>query len=210
MARTPTCHAPAAAQRACSASLHRYADHERLKPAAECAPREYPKPDGQITFDINTSLFRWGRGLLLLLLALLLPLLLLQGLGHFARQAGGSAARLGSAWRCGFQMVAPRSPSPAVGSLPAGAKPTMSTTSRRTCASSTPSCQRCAGRDWSGPGVWGGPSAARAVSPSKPSVACPVQLTLPYPSLPSHTWQVVNLPVYDGPEARYCPAGGML
>ena len=50
-----------------SASLHRYADHERLKPAAECAPREYPKPDGQITFDINTSLFRWGRGLLLLL-----------------------------------------------------------------------------------------------------------------------------------------------
>jgi electron-transferring-flavoprotein dehydrogenase len=37
---------------------HRYADHERLKPAAECAPREYPKPDGQITFDLNTSLFR--------------------------------------------------------------------------------------------------------------------------------------------------------
>lgn len=50
--------------------------------------------------------------------------------------------------------------SPALGSLPAGAKPTTSTTSRRTCASSTPSCQRCAGGDWSG--LVGGAPAVRA------------------------------------------------
>ncbi|KAI3438297.1 hypothetical protein D9Q98_000731 [Chlorella vulgaris] len=37
---------------------HRYADHEKLKLAADCTPREYPKPDGEITFDINTSLYR--------------------------------------------------------------------------------------------------------------------------------------------------------
>ena len=42
----------------------RYADHERLRPAAECAPREYPKPDGTITFDLNTSLFRRAQPLL--------------------------------------------------------------------------------------------------------------------------------------------------
>ncbi|PSC72345.1 Electron transfer flavo -ubiquinone mitochondrial [Micractinium conductrix] len=37
---------------------HRYADHEKLKPAAGFSPKEYPKPDGKLTFDINTSLFR--------------------------------------------------------------------------------------------------------------------------------------------------------
>lgn len=37
---------------------HRYADHDKLKLAADCTPREYPKPDGKITFDINTSLYR--------------------------------------------------------------------------------------------------------------------------------------------------------
>jgi hypothetical protein len=38
---------------------HRYSDHEKLRPAANCAPRDYPKPDAQITFDLNTSLFRF-------------------------------------------------------------------------------------------------------------------------------------------------------
>ena len=37
---------------------HRYADHEKLKPAAGFSPKEYPKPEGKLTFDINTSLFR--------------------------------------------------------------------------------------------------------------------------------------------------------
>lgn len=37
----------------------RYSDHEKLRPAANCAPRDYPKPDAQITFDLNTSLFRF-------------------------------------------------------------------------------------------------------------------------------------------------------
>lgn len=37
---------------------HRYGDHEKLRPAEGFTPREYPKPDGKITFDINTSLFR--------------------------------------------------------------------------------------------------------------------------------------------------------
>src|SRR5699024_4174500 len=29
-----------------------HADHEQLKPAAECKPIEYPKPDGKVTFDL--------------------------------------------------------------------------------------------------------------------------------------------------------------
>ncbi|KAL6781650.1 FUO1 [Auxenochlorella protothecoides x Auxenochlorella symbiontica] len=39
---------------------HRRPDHEALAPAAQAAPREYPKPDGSLTFDLNTSLFRSG------------------------------------------------------------------------------------------------------------------------------------------------------
>ena len=39
---------------------HRRADHEYLRPAAECAPRAYPKPDGLLTFDVATSLHRSG------------------------------------------------------------------------------------------------------------------------------------------------------
>ncbi|KDD76408.1 electron transfer flavoprotein-ubiquinone oxidoreductase [Helicosporidium sp. ATCC 50920] len=39
---------------------HAKADHECLKPAHECTKREYPPPDGKLTFDINTSLFRSG------------------------------------------------------------------------------------------------------------------------------------------------------
>ncbi len=36
---------------------HRKADHESLKPAAECAPIAYPKPDGKISFDRLSSVF---------------------------------------------------------------------------------------------------------------------------------------------------------
>lgn len=39
-------------------TIHRTkADHECLKPAAECAKIEYPKPDGKITFDRLSSVF---------------------------------------------------------------------------------------------------------------------------------------------------------
>ncbi len=39
-------------------TLHRTkADHEKLKPAAECAPIDYPKPDNRITFDKLSSVF---------------------------------------------------------------------------------------------------------------------------------------------------------
>ena len=34
---------------------HHGADHLQLKKASECAPIEYPKPDGEITFDKLTS-----------------------------------------------------------------------------------------------------------------------------------------------------------
>jgi electron-transferring-flavoprotein dehydrogenase len=30
---------------------HKHADHEMLKPASQCKPIEYPKPDGKLTFD---------------------------------------------------------------------------------------------------------------------------------------------------------------
>ncbi|MES2741481.1 MAG: electron transfer flavoprotein-ubiquinone oxidoreductase [Pseudomonadota bacterium] len=36
---------------------HSYADHECLKPAAQCQPIVYPKPDGKITFDKLSSVF---------------------------------------------------------------------------------------------------------------------------------------------------------
>jgi len=39
-------------------TLHRTkADHEKLKPAAECTPIAYPKPDNAITFDKLSSVF---------------------------------------------------------------------------------------------------------------------------------------------------------
>ena len=39
-------------------TVHRKeADHTRLKPAAECQPIAYPKPDGQLTFDRLSSVF---------------------------------------------------------------------------------------------------------------------------------------------------------
>ena len=34
-----------------------HADHEYLKPAAECKPIAYPKPDGKLTFDRLSSVF---------------------------------------------------------------------------------------------------------------------------------------------------------
>ncbi len=36
---------------------HRHRDHEMLKPAAQCAPIVYPKPDGKLTFDRLSSVF---------------------------------------------------------------------------------------------------------------------------------------------------------
>lgn len=36
---------------------HRKADYESLKPASECKPIEYPKPDGVISFDRLSSVF---------------------------------------------------------------------------------------------------------------------------------------------------------
>ncbi|MCA3237096.1 MAG: electron transfer flavoprotein-ubiquinone oxidoreductase [Curvibacter sp.] len=39
-------------------TIHRKeADHTRLKPAADCTPIAYPKPDGQLTFDRLSSVF---------------------------------------------------------------------------------------------------------------------------------------------------------
>jgi electron-transferring-flavoprotein dehydrogenase len=36
---------------------HRHADHEALRPASECRPIDYPKPDGKLTFDRLSSVF---------------------------------------------------------------------------------------------------------------------------------------------------------
>jgi len=36
---------------------HRHADHECLRPASECRPVDYPKPDGKLTFDRLSSVF---------------------------------------------------------------------------------------------------------------------------------------------------------
>jgi len=38
-------------------TLHLTADHSKLKPAAQCTPIEYPKPDGVLTFDRLSSVF---------------------------------------------------------------------------------------------------------------------------------------------------------
>jgi electron-transferring-flavoprotein dehydrogenase len=38
-------------------TLHNTADHSKLKPAAECQPISYPKPDGVLTFDKLSSVF---------------------------------------------------------------------------------------------------------------------------------------------------------
>ena len=36
---------------------HQHTDHEMLKKASECEPIEYPKPDGKVSFDRNSSVF---------------------------------------------------------------------------------------------------------------------------------------------------------
>ncbi|WJF91311.1 electron transfer flavoprotein-ubiquinone oxidoreductase [Paraburkholderia bonniea] len=36
---------------------HKHADHEKLRPAAQCQPIAYPKPDGKLTFDRLSSVF---------------------------------------------------------------------------------------------------------------------------------------------------------
>ena len=38
-------------------TLHHHADHLQLKPAAQCQPINYPKPDGVLTFDKLSSVF---------------------------------------------------------------------------------------------------------------------------------------------------------
>lgn len=38
-------------------TLHNSADHDKLKPAAECPKIDYPKPDGKLTFDRLSSVF---------------------------------------------------------------------------------------------------------------------------------------------------------
>jgi electron-transferring-flavoprotein dehydrogenase len=39
-------------------TLHRqFADHEKLKPASQCAPITYPRPDGVLTFDRLSSVY---------------------------------------------------------------------------------------------------------------------------------------------------------
>lgn len=38
-------------------TLHHRPDHTCVKPAADCQPIDYPKPDGEITFDILSSVF---------------------------------------------------------------------------------------------------------------------------------------------------------
>jgi electron-transferring-flavoprotein dehydrogenase len=38
-------------------TLRNRADHEQLKPAADCSRIDYPKPDGQITYDRSSSVF---------------------------------------------------------------------------------------------------------------------------------------------------------
>jgi electron-transferring-flavoprotein dehydrogenase len=39
---------------------HAHTDNNTLKPAAECKPIEYPKPDGKLTFDLLSSLSLTG------------------------------------------------------------------------------------------------------------------------------------------------------
>jgi electron-transferring-flavoprotein dehydrogenase len=36
---------------------HQHWDHEMLKPASQCKPIVYPKPDGKLTFDRLSSVF---------------------------------------------------------------------------------------------------------------------------------------------------------
>lgn len=103
---------------------HRHADHEALAPAADAAPKEYPKPDGEITFDLNTSLFRqvhggglggWGvreTGVTGKVECNLVTCLLVSFRAYFDQESHD--------WHHTF--------------VPTGLAPTTSTTSQRTCA----------------------------------------------------------------------------
>ena len=48
----------------------RHADHEATAPAAAFTPRQYPPPDGAISFALNDSLYRRSAGPQLPMLAL--------------------------------------------------------------------------------------------------------------------------------------------
>ncbi len=41
-------------------TFHHKADHDRLKPKDECPAIDYPKPDGEVSFDKNSSVFLSG------------------------------------------------------------------------------------------------------------------------------------------------------
>jgi len=41
-------------------TLHHHDDHSQLKKASECKPIEYPKPDNEVSFDRNSSVFLSG------------------------------------------------------------------------------------------------------------------------------------------------------
>jgi len=41
-------------------TFRHHADNERLKKASECQPIDYPKPDGEVSFDKNSSVFLSG------------------------------------------------------------------------------------------------------------------------------------------------------
>jgi hypothetical protein len=44
----------------CTPATCRRPDHEALKLAKDCSPKQYPKQDGVTTFDLATSLYRSG------------------------------------------------------------------------------------------------------------------------------------------------------
>ena len=43
-------------------TLHHHADHACTKKASECPPIDYPKPDGEITFDKPSSVYLAAAG----------------------------------------------------------------------------------------------------------------------------------------------------
>ena len=38
-------------------TLHHHPDHQQLKPAKDCRPIDYPRPDGKLTFDRLSSVY---------------------------------------------------------------------------------------------------------------------------------------------------------
>lgn len=150
-------------------ALCRVADHEHLRPAQLFAPKEYPRPDGRLTFDMSTSLFRCGPmgcsvgacfPVVQPPLHVICGLANLSALGrHDGQERGSETASRGGAHtagciKCGMLL------SPHL-------------------------CMRCR-------------------SGTNHEHDQPPHLRLRNPKLP----EVLNLPVYAGPEARYCPAGG--